>query len=874
MANKGAITGKEALDGVYEAIDKSDNRMREFLATYKEVISATQKSTSLSANNKALKEKATVDKQVNVELKERVTLLRNLETQEARNKISQKSAAADLQKQRYELTRIRKVQKENAILTSQYADAYDKLGVKVAKAERKFKNLVITQGKNAKATLQAKAAFEKYNTKIREADQLSGNFKRTVGNYPTGLKPVISTIRGLVGAFGAVEGIRLGYRLIKDSLEVARAAKGIEFAFNRLGVAGTKAYDDIKASTRGLLSELDIKKSIVEFDNFNLNLEEAGTLFEFVSLRASQTGKSVEYLRDSLVEGLSKESLLRLDNLGVSANDLRREMDEFGLSVTQAFAKLAKAEIEEAGDQLDEAANGAQRFSASLDNISLGFGQIFESIKGIGAINDFLDYWNVRIKLINEVLLKQGDFLETLKINLNDLTAAGRRQNAQLLEEIETRNRATQAIKGQSEATKKLNNILDPQKEIRDVELINKLIADEEKKKLGLTIADIERRKQIDKNIAALNKERDAILGITKAGATIEKDLTPQTEKLGNVFEEEFERSENLFKAFKKTFDFEGIDDVDLSGLEKLTENIEDIVTENAYDLENIYKGVFDSFESYYNLDLTAFKNLLSDKAVSEEEYGSLAKSVSGAIFDSKLIKYENDIAANQERLDLILNDETASDAKKAQAQIEADKKVKAIRLKQAKAERKNLLIQIAIDTAVGVAKAVSHYLSNPLTAPALTGILPIIIGTGAAQAAFVAAQPLPKFFKGTDNAPKGWAYTDERGAEIHTDKRGNIKDWGSNKGARLKFLESGDKIFKASETKQILQDISLPTRDNVMNKLSQDSMKRTNWVQSPVNIEPLRGIISEEIKQGFKNIKITNVNNNNFTPKTTGFRV
>jgi hypothetical protein len=126
-----------------------------------------------------------------------------------------------------------------------------------------------------------------------------------------------------------------------------------------------------------------------------------------------------------------------------------------------------------------------------------------------------------------------------------------------------------------------------------------------------------------------------------------------------------------------------------------------------------------------------------------------------------------------------------------------------------AKKERENTLIQIAVDAAVGVAKAHALYLSNPLTAPALPVVLPFILGSAAVQAAFVASQPLPKFEVGTSNAPEGLAYTDEKGAEIHTDKKGNIKDFGSNKGARIKYLNQGDKILNATKTKEIMNGLS-----------------------------------------------------------------
>lgn len=52
---------------------------------------------------------------------------------------------------------------------------------------------------------------------------------------------------------------------------------------------------------------------------------------------------------------------------------------------------------------------------------------------------------------------------------------------------------------------------------------------------------------------------------------------------------------------------------------------------------------------------------------------------------------------------------------------------------------------------------------------------------------------------------PAGLAYTNERGAEIHTDRLGNIKDLGDNKGARLTMMEAGDKVYTAEQSKMLL---------------------------------------------------------------------
>ena len=113
-----------------------------------------------------------------------------------------------------------------------------------------------------------------------------------------------------------------------------------------------------------------------EFNNFNISLEETDTLFEFLAVRAAQTGRSIDSLKDSLVEGLSKESKLRIDNLGISAAKLNEELKKTP-NFVQAVANIAKEEISKAGSILDDAASSQQKFNAALENFKVSVGSGF-----------------------------------------------------------------------------------------------------------------------------------------------------------------------------------------------------------------------------------------------------------------------------------------------------------------------------------------------------------------------------------------------------------------------------------------------------------------------------------------------------------------
>lgn len=135
-------------------------------------------------------------------------------------------------------------------------------------------------------------------------------------------------------------------------------------------------------------------------------------------------------------------------------------------------------------------------------------------------------------------------------------------------------------------------------------------------------------------------------------------------------------------------------------------------------------------------------------------------------------------------------------------------KRKKEIANQEAKAKKEQTIFNIIMNTAQGVTSALAY---GPKS-----WVMALVIGAlGAAQLAMVASRDVPQYFKGRKGGKAELAITDERGAEIHTDKYGNIKDYGSDKGARYKWLAEGDKIYTAEETmryqKAFTESVSSP---------------------------------------------------------------
>ena len=108
----------------------------------------------------------------------------------------------------------------------------------------------------------------------------------------------------------------------KESMQMAAEAEGVESAFARLNNPGL--LDGLRQATHGTVSDLDLMKAAVKFDDFKLPVEELGTMLAFAQQKAKDTGQSVDYLVDSIVTGLGRQSTQILDNLGQRLRSAQR----------------------------------------------------------------------------------------------------------------------------------------------------------------------------------------------------------------------------------------------------------------------------------------------------------------------------------------------------------------------------------------------------------------------------------------------------------------------------------------------------------------------------------------------------------------------
>ena len=165
--------------------------------------------------------------------------------------------------------------------------------------------------------------------------------------------------------------------MVKQGIELARAGEGVRVAFERLGRGDL--LDGLRQATHGTVTDLELMKAAVKFNDFKLPLDELGTMLAFAQQKAKDTGQSVDYMVDSIVTGLGRKSLMILDNLGLSAAEVKEKMAETG-DMTKAVGAIIREQMDKAGDYVETAADRATKANVELENAMTRLGETFQPL--------------------------------------------------------------------------------------------------------------------------------------------------------------------------------------------------------------------------------------------------------------------------------------------------------------------------------------------------------------------------------------------------------------------------------------------------------------------------------------------------------------
>jgi hypothetical protein len=242
-------------------------------------------------------------------------------------------------------------------------------------------------------------------------------FGKKIDSMASGFKKAfIGVGAAIAGAFAADKILSL----TKESYKLAAQAEDVERAFRALGRPGL--LDDLRKAVNGTVSDFELMKAAVMANNFKIPLEQLAGYFKFAKTRAQETGQSVDYLVNSIVVGVARKSIPILDNLGISATDLRDKIQKTG-DVGSAVGLIIEESFRKSGDAISGTLDKTLKMQTGLENFKEAWGSLMIEKGGTS-------FWTGASRMID-------NFTDNLKEKTNPSIVEADKYMASFLSRIE-----------------------------------------------------------------------------------------------------------------------------------------------------------------------------------------------------------------------------------------------------------------------------------------------------------------------------------------------------------------------------------------------------------------------------------------------------
>lgn len=184
--------------------------------------------------------------------------------------------------------------------------------------------------------------------------------------------------------------------------ELSGKIDGVSRAFKTQIPNSTALLEELRRKTRGTIDELQLMQYAIKAQNFKIPLNDLGNLLQFALTRAQQTGESIDYMVNSIITGLGRDSIKILDNLQVDIGAMKKDMDELGISIDQAFGIQVQREIEKMGGLIETDA-------IKVGQLNSAYQELIQTIADTTAAGGFIEFLRDSIQGLTLLLKSQSD---------------------------------------------------------------------------------------------------------------------------------------------------------------------------------------------------------------------------------------------------------------------------------------------------------------------------------------------------------------------------------------------------------------------------------------------------------------------------------
>jgi hypothetical protein len=581
---------------------------------------------------------------------------------------------------------------------------------------------------------QLKTQVDAYNKSLFETASASKQTAQATQSMSSQFGQVITAVKTFIAVGFAREVVNISLEMAKLSGNV----EGVQRAFTRL--PGAEAVlNNLRAATHGAVTDLELMQRALKAVNFGISLSALPSLLEFAAVRAQQTGVSVDYMVNAIVDGIGRKSLRVLDNLQISQSRVKEEMHGISLEaasvaqVSEAMGRIASEELQKMGGFAETSATKVDQLTTSWHELNVELAKAATEGQGggfIGFMKDYVDSFKAWVEAHNrgvsvaEVFAeKQNKLIAQASVEefSNRVLNKSKEENIKLIQEeiqlltheigiyTKQRDAAINTIKTYHELVEagKMGAVQATQA----IDLQNKFIA----AKKGDALIDQEIVKLLQSKLLALqavNKETAKAVEDTgprsapgRLDQVVNLDLkNPVTGEVGKY------DKDNIIKAFTAMADFtksgvipplvQPVEITPMDGWDKIGQEFadrwRDIVSQGLFDTTDVINATIQAEADSFDVRLAQL----------------------GAFYDEQML-----LAGNNDR-------------QKKELAIKRDREEQALRKKSFEADKEAKRLTTIINGAAGVINA---FATLPYPAAVVASLL--IAGQTAAQVAIISQQ-------------------------------------------------------------------------------------------------------------------------------------
>lgn len=689
-----------------------------------------------------------------------------------------------------------KVQAKMNALSMEYKALATRKELGISLTDREAKRYDFLQGK-----------IQTYDKTLKAVDASMGKYQRNVGNYAGAFNPLSNSINQLSREMPAfANSVQTGFMAISNNLPIFFDAMGGVINQNKQlraeGKPTVSALSQLAGAFFSLGTVLSVGvtlltiygKDIVEFASNALKgskaidvMAESQKAMNDISVEARKNSTE-EVVNMKLLLGVAKDTSLSYQERMIAVKELQETYPAYFGNLTKE--KILAGETTAAERELTDAILSRAKANAAVTKITENQSKIID--------------------------------LELNKIQLSkDLTEA-KRQEADAIKRANTQSQYTRGEAAAYAAVSTASNraviqgkIIKNQKQINELEAINNQLTsfaqENQKKSIKLDYEEDKIRTKKEKKkkeeeiyrVGTVKWLEQQISKVKELNDTLSTSSDEYQVGAGAIkfYEQWLER---LTTTAKKTKDSLDAVTLNLSDDAPMTDSYSDSIRKEGDKLRAWYNEFRKSFQDdfWQNSGFSKIQYVIDNWDKLQESGVDTALAISEAFqqaFNTISAASQQNFDAEYSRLEqqketsLLFAGESADARENIEREYESRRKE--IQRREAEAQKRLAIFNIGVNTAQAIIATLAK--TPP---PAGLPLAALMAAIGAAQIAMVSAQQIPQFWKGTDNAPEGWAWTQEKGAEVITDRSGNVKSYGSNKGAELTYLNAGDKVYKSHE--------------------------------------------------------------------------